>query len=149
MKNYLPFVIILFSFVVTGFGKRPTVGADLQPVVFGYTDKGDSLEFIFGFQKMIKIGTLEFVLDNRRKDIKTVQLAGDFNGWSPDNAAFRMQQVNDKIYHLVLSKKSLGKKGDTRLFKFVLNGKYWIEPPAEAVNRITGKDGNTNLFCKL
>ena len=133
----------------SSFSRRPPASAVQQQAVFGYADKGDSVVFIFGQQQIIKIGMMDFSLDSRRKDIKTVHLAGDFNAWNPANPAFRLQQVNDKIYQLVLSKKILGKKGDTRLFKFVLNGKYWIEPPPEASNRLTGKDGNTNLVLKL
>jgi hypothetical protein len=49
----------------------------------------------------------------------------------------------------MVAKKQIGKKGETRQFKFVLNQIHWVEPPAGAANRYTGKDGNTNLTLKL
>jgi len=92
---------------------------------------------------------LNINLDQRRNEIKQVNLAGDFNGWSPDNSQYILKKTDSKLYSIVLSKKSLGKKGEIRKFKFVLNGKYWIEPPAEALNKITGSDLNTNLYLQL
>ena len=88
-------------------------------------------------------------LDQRRDEIKQVNLAGDFNGWSPNNKKYLLKKVDNIIYTLTLSKADIGKKGETRQFKFVLNEKYWIEPPAEAENKLTGKDGNTNLLLRL
>jgi stalled ribosome alternative rescue factor ArfA len=56
---------------------------------------------------------------------------------------------NDKIFRLKVAKKYLGKTGETRQFKYVINQEYWVEPPKEALNRFTGKDGYTNLTLKL
>jgi hypothetical protein len=117
---------------------------------FGYLNKGDSISFIFGEQHFITVGTTQIELtDKRRSDIKQVNLAGEFNGWDNKNDHYQMSKLNNHIYMLTLSKNSLGKKGDTKQFKFVLNHTYWIEPPSYAMNKITGKDGNTNLFVKL
>lgn len=118
-------------------------------MIFGYQDKGDSIEFHFGEQKMIKVGIMEIDLNKRRNEIKQVNIAGDFNGWNPNNALFIMKKTGDLSFTLMVSKKSIGKKGELRQFKFVLNGKYWIEPPSEALNKITGTDRNTNLYVKL
>jgi hypothetical protein len=120
-----------------------------RSAMFGYVDKGDSIEFIFGQEKIIKIGGLKILLDKRRSEIKQVNLAGDFNGWNPADAAFRMKQISTKLYKITLSKKRIGKKGELRQFKFVLNGQYWVEPPDEASNKVTGKDGYTNLTLQL
>jgi hypothetical protein len=92
---------------------------------------------------------LNIELDKRRGEIKTVNLAGDFNSWNANNPNFTLKQGEDKIYKIVLHKKSIGQKGETHKFKFVVNGKYWIEPPQEALNKITGDDHNSNLFIKL
>jgi hypothetical protein len=43
----------------------------------------------------------------------------------------------------------VGKTGDLKQFKFVLNHKYWVEPPAQAANKFKGRDGNTNLTLKF
>jgi hypothetical protein len=56
---------------------------------------------------------------------------------------------DNKIFRLTIAKNHIGKKGETRQFKFVINQEYWVEPPREAINRFTGKDGYTNLTLKL
>jgi hypothetical protein len=142
--------LLLVIMILSGFKSRPYVDINFQnPMSFGYQDKGDSIEFHFGEQKIIKVGILEIDLDKRRNEIKQVNLAGDFNGWNPNNAMFIMKKTDNKLYTLIVPKKSIGKKGEIRQFKFVLNGKYWIEPPSEALNKISGSDHNTNLYVKL
>ncbi len=117
---------------------------------FGYLDKGDSISFIFGDQQTITVGATQIELtDKRRNDIKKVNLAGEFNSWDNKNDRYQMFKLNNHLYMLTFSKNSLGKKGEIKQFKFVLNHTYWIEPPSNATNKITGKDGNTNLFVKL
>lgn len=150
MNKLIPIVALLFITVLSGFINRPVAGNFFQSTMsFGYKDKGDSIEFQFGEQKKIKIGMMEFDLDKRRSEIKRVNLAGDFNGWSPDNTMFVMKRSDDKLYKLVVNKRSIGKNGEVHKFKFVLNGEYWIEPPNEALNKVTGSDHNTNLYLKL
>jgi hypothetical protein len=116
---------------------------------FGYLDKGDSIEFIFGQQQKIRVGGVEVVLQDRINEIKQVNLAGDFNAWNPNSTKYELTKVGDKLFKITISKASLGKKGELKQFKYVLNHKYWVEPPAEAVNKYTGKDGNTNLTLQL
>ncbi|HEY4937024.1 MAG TPA: hypothetical protein VII44_10610 [Puia sp.] len=116
---------------------------------FGYSDKGDSVEFIFGQQLKIIVSGVEILLANRINDINQVNVAGDFNGWNPDAFKYQMNKVDGKLFKITLSKNSLGKKGELKQFKFVLNHKYWVEPPAEASNKFTGKDGYTNLTLRL
>ena len=116
---------------------------------FGYVDKGDSIEFVFGQQQSIKIGGVEILLEKRFSEIKQVNLAGDFNGWNPDLLKYQMNKGEGTLFKITLSKKELGKKGELKQFKYVLNHKYWVEPPAQASNQFTGKDGNTNLTLKL
>ncbi len=116
---------------------------------FGYADLGDSVEFVFGQQQKIKVGGVEILLDKRINDISQVNVAGDFNGWRPDAGKYQMIKVDGKIFKLRIGKIHLGKKGELRQFKFVLNHKYWVEPPIEALNKFKGADGNTNLTLKL
>jgi hypothetical protein len=122
-----------------------------QPRVteFGYLTKGDSIEFIFGQQKTMIVGRVVVNLKDRFKEIRDVNVAGDFNGWNPKDAKYVAVVGNDKLFRLMVAKKQIGKKGETRQFKFVINQVHWIEPPAEAVNRYKGSDGNTNLTLKL
>ena len=143
--------VTLFVLAISMVVKSPIFGQQSVPKIkqFGYFDKGDSVQFVFGQQKSIKVGLVAISLDQRRDEIKQVNLAGDFNGWSPNNKKYLLKKVDNIIYTLTLSKAEIGKKGETRQFKFVLNEKYWIEPPAEAENKLTGKDGNTNLLLRL
>ncbi len=150
MIKYISFISILVFIVFSSFVKVSSSTHSFQNTAnFGFIERGDSIEFRFGEQKKIQVGLMEFDLDKRRSEIKQVNLAGDFNNWNPKNANFALKKVSDKVFSLVLSKKSLGQKGETRKFKFVLNGVYWIEPPQDAQNKITGADHNTNLFIKL
>ena len=116
---------------------------------FGYLDKGDSIEFIFGQQKTMTVGGVVVNLKDRFSDIRVVNIAGDFNGWNPKDEKYVAVMGNDKLFRLKVAKKQIGKSGETRQFKFVLNQVYWIEPPAKAGNRYKGSDGNTNLTLKL
>jgi hypothetical protein len=116
---------------------------------FGYIDKGDSIEFVFGQQKTFMIGGVEVNLEKRMSEIKQVNLAGDFNGWNPAADHYQLTKAEGKLFKISLSKTAIGKKGELRQFKFVLNHTYWVEPPLEATNRFTGKDGNTNLTLQL
>jgi hypothetical protein len=134
--------VTLFVLAISMVVKSPIFGQQSVPKIkqFGYFDKGDSVQFVFGQQKSIKVGIVAISLDQRRDEIKQVNLAGDFNGWSPDSKKYLLKKIDNIIYTLTLSKADIGKKGETRQFKFVLNEKYWIEPPAEAENKLTGKE---------
>lgn len=150
MNKYFFCTVAALAAVMVGFAKPPTLYfTGNQAGIIGYTDKGDSVEFVFGQQQIIHIGSLEIGLDKRRDEIKQVNLAGSFNGWNPGNKQFIMRNTGGKLYKLVLAKKALGKKGDTLQFKFVINEKWWVEPPPEASNKLTGKDKNTNLVLQL
>jgi hypothetical protein len=150
MNKYISFIFILAALVFSSFVKIPKSADFIQiGMVYGYVDKGDSIEFRFGEQKRIQVGLMTIDLDKRRNEIKKVNLAGDFNGWNPNNADYALKKIDERVFKLVVSKKNIGQKGETHKFKFVLNGVYWIEPPQEAVNKITGTDHNTNLFLKL
>jgi fucose 4-O-acetylase-like acetyltransferase len=118
------------------------------PAVCGYTDKGDSVEFVFGQQQKITVGGAEVLLSKWIDRINEVNVAGDFNEWNPDAPKFQMKKVGG-LFNITICKMTLGKKGETRQFKFVLNHKYWVEPPADAPNKFTGADKNTNLTLRL
>ena len=121
--------VTLFLLAISMVVKSPIFGQQSVPKIkqFGYFDKGDSVQFVFGQQKSIKVGLVAISLDQRRDEIKQVNLAGDFNGWSPNNKKYLLKKVDNIIYTLTLSKAEIGKKGETRQFKFVLNEKYWNE----------------------
>ncbi|HEY2349998.1 MAG TPA: hypothetical protein VGH64_13330 [Puia sp.] len=120
-----------------------------RPANFGYIEKGDSMEFIFGQQKTITIGNQVIVLKDRFSEIMVVNVAGDFNFWNPRDVEFIAVMGNDKIFRLTIAKNKIGRKGESRQFKFVINQTHWVEPPKDAPNQITGKDRNTNLIINL
>lgn len=129
--------------------KENVLGPNQINTGFGYIDKGDSVEFIFGQQKKINVSGMEVVLEKRINEINQVNVAGDFNGWNPDAVRFQLKKIGSKLFTITVCKATIGKKGELRQFKFVLNHRYWVEPPSEAQNKFTGKDGNTNLTLKL
>jgi hypothetical protein len=116
---------------------------------FGYSMKGDSIEFIFGREKTIVISGLVINMKDRLGEIKKVNVAGDFNHWNPKDVKYVAVMGTDKIFRLTIAKKQIGEMGETKQFKFVINQEHWVEPPKEAINRFTGKDGNTNLTLQL
>jgi hypothetical protein len=114
---------------------------------FGYSSKGDSIEFVFGKQRKIQIGTVVIELEKRLKEINQVNVAGDFNGWNPRDNKYQMHKTGN-LFILLVSKNALGKKDELHQFKFVLNHTWWVEPPSNSLNQLKGKDGNTNLTLK-
>lgn len=116
---------------------------------YGYLDKVDSIEFIFGQQSKIRIGSVQVLLKDRIGEIRVLNVAGDFNNWNPRDPKFVALKGRDQLFRLTVAKSILGKKGDLRQFKFVINQTYWVEPPAEAGNQFRGKDGNTNLTLRI
>ncbi len=149
--NRNSFILILFC--VLSFADSKSQNDSLKPgetnASVGYLNKGDSIQFIFGQQKQLIIGGVKVFLEKRIREINQVNIAGDFNGWNPSDPKFQMTKMYGTIFKLTISKANLGKKGDVRQFKYVLNHIYWVEPPLEAMNKFTGKDGNTNLTLRL
>lgn len=146
----LSFIAQLSFFCSPDLHAQPNGSKPSQIVtVFGYSDKGDSVEFIFGQQKKMIVSGVEVILEKRMNEINQVNVAGDFNAWNPDIVKFQMKKVDGTLFTLTVNKSAIGKKGELRQFKFVLNHKYWVEPPMEAQNKFTGKDGNTNLMLRL
>lgn len=153
LSGYIKRCVFLLTLPLLSFLSQPSANADLSVWEraqsysnFGYTDLGDSIEFIFGQQQKIKVGGIEVILQKRINEITSVNVAGDFNKWNASAKEYQMSKADAKIFKLKVSKTNLGKKGDSRQFKFVINHKYWVEPPVEALNKFTGADGNTNLL---
>jgi hypothetical protein len=148
LLNVKRFRILLFISLLLCFVPDAGLKAQSNSTV-GYIDKGDSVEFVFGQQRTINIGTMQILLEKRINEINQVNVAGDFNGWNPNSAKYQMRKAGGTLFKITLVKASLGKPGELRQFKFVLNHEHWVEPPAQATNKFTGKDGNTNLTLKL
>ena len=74
--------------------------------------------------------------------IESVTLAGNFNGWNPENMVFDMKQVGG-VYTYSIPKNSF-EKGKIYEFKFVINHKQWQSIPENAKNTMKG-----NLTFKI
>jgi hypothetical protein len=72
-------------------------------------------------------------LDIRGLPIDDVCVAGEFNDWSKD--AWQMTKGRSGVYELSKSWAAFRERQEWQ-FKFVINGFYWVEPPAEAPNRV-------------
>jgi hypothetical protein len=156
LEGYICRCGFLFALLLSAFVFHTSLNAQVNASKvdqsysrFGYTDMGDSVEFVFGQQQKIKVGGVEILMEKRINEITQVNVAGDFNGWNPQASKYQMIKVDGKLFKIRISKINLGKKGELRQFKFVLNHQYWVEPPVEALNKLKGADGNTNLTLKL
>ena len=70
--------------------------------------------------------------------IKEVYLASEMNEWKPKDKKFLMKKVGNK-WEISLPLSELP-KDKTMEFKFVINGKYWVEPQENMKN--TTQAGN-------
>jgi hypothetical protein len=149
MRSFLIITLLNCFLCTQGLKAQSNVFKLAQsPGETGYLDRGDSIEFVFGQQQKIQVGGVEVLLSKWIGRIEEVNVAGDFNEWNPDAPKFQMNRTGN-LFKITFSKTALGKKGETRQFKFVLNHKYWVEPPSDAPNKFTGKDKNTNLTLRL
>jgi len=104
----------------------------------GYTTYGTAITFCFD--------ETAYGRDLTPKD--TVSVAGNFNGWNPKNPRWHLKDKNnDGIWKLTMPKQTLRKPPGAHdlIFKFVINKKDWLSPPAHALNATSDGEGNTNL----
>ena len=104
---------------------------------FGYRIENDSVTFIF--EKPFNITT----------EIENVAVAGEFNNWNPKAEGFKLNKIGENVYQLTVNAASLGKPGEKKQFKFVVNETFWVEPAKQALNVIKDAQGNNNLSIEL
>lgn len=68
-------------------------------------------------------------------DIQQVNVAGTFNGWRPSDETWQMQKLKNNSFQLTISRDFFD-QGNLYFFKYVINGKKWIDPPKDAKNSI-------------
>lgn len=80
--------------------------------------------------------------------VKTVTIAGDFNGWDRQN--WRMDPKGKGEFELTKTFADLGGKG-LHQFKFVVDGDNWVEPPSFAANAQDAgmSNGSKNLTLEI
>ncbi len=99
---------------------------------------------------------IEFVFDPAAYGMaapaaRAVQLAGNFNGWNATDARYRLHPGDDGQHRLRLPLADIeARGGDLAMFKFVVNGDRWMEPP-EGVSNVANEPGtpHMNLVIQL
>ena len=105
---------------------------------------------------LLTAGTLTFVFDPDAYGIKMkptdkVAVAGNFNYWAgnggPQGIWLMNDRNNDGIWELSITLEGMRKPANEPdfIFKFVLNGDQWLQPPADAINVVTDAGNNRNL----
>jgi hypothetical protein len=83
------------------------------------------------------------------ENINQVYLAGDFNKWAPKNKDYLMEKKGDVYEFKIPITKFTDKK--IHEFKFVINGRKWVEPKPDMINKTQSGSwmGNNNLMIIL
>jgi hypothetical protein len=110
-----------------------TEKANIKREIYGYKQTKDEMVFEVEIPQNI-------ALDK----VKSVSVAGSFNGWNPKNEAYFMQNMEGRKYQIHIAKSSL-KKGEIYMFKFVINGDNWLPVPDKAKN-VDGTSNNNLTF---
>jgi hypothetical protein len=119
----------------TAFGHIEWTPKVVQKGVYGYTLTPDKVIFTYTVPKVVDITT-----------IKTVNVAGSFNGWNPKNPSYIMTKGSNRTFTLELPKSAFD-ASKKNMFKFVLDGKNWQNPPESAEN--IEQSDNRNLILVL
>ena len=110
------------------------------PRPMGYTISGDKVVFLFRpveYAFLTRSAANEWVPADS-VHIDRVAVAGEFNRWSTD--ALPMARAGDAWTTTRPIREFEGER--PQQFKFVVNGQFWAEPPAEATNRAPAPDGS-------
>ncbi|WP_353780028.1 hypothetical protein [Winogradskyella sp. 3972H.M.0a.05] len=105
----------------------------------GYQIIGDYVVFIFNKSDYEFFSNDEFHdrLETSEVYVKSVAVAGEFNGWSRD--AWQMKKAEDGTYTYERLLSDFSEEFDWE-FKFVINGNYWAEPSYDDPNIVDAKD---------
>jgi len=105
---------------------------------------------------LLTAGTLTFVFDPAAygitvKPADKVVVAGNFNYWDgsggPQGHWLMNDRNNDGVWELSITLDGMRKPANEPefIFKFVVNGTQWLQPPADAINIATDANNNRNL----
>ena len=130
-------------------GTGPRAATPTRPRAFGYHFSGDNIVFDFRPRDYTYVTSGETGEWIRLSDLRIVSVAvgGEFNRWSVDRWPLTRSGewwVASRPIHDLDS-------GRRQLFKFVINGRFWAEPPAGASNRVLAGDGSrvANLSLEI
>ena len=100
--------------------------------LYGYKLTSNEVIFIY------KLGKSE-----DEKAINKLTVAGNFNGWNPNDDNYKMTLKEDRIFELRFPTSKF-EKGKEYQFKFVMNGSNWLNVPDKALN-VDANSGNLVL----
>lgn len=143
-----------YGLALHGFAFRSPAGYSLaEDFILYFTTKGfvpPPPDPTFGYR--IEDGSVTFIFEkphNVTTEIENVAVAGEFNNWNPKAEGFKLNKIGENIYKLTVKAENLGKRGEKKQFKFVVNETFWIEPAKQALNVIKDAQGNVNLVIEL
>lgn len=108
-----------------------------QEAHFGYKQEGNQVTFSFTKPDYLTVA------------IENVSVAGEFNGWNPKVEGYELAKTGDKTYQVTMKADRIGKPGERKQFKFVINGNIWLEPARQALNVAKDARGFPNLVIEL
>jgi uncharacterized protein YjaZ len=115
------------------FGKVTPPQENIVKSIYGYRIENGAVIFTYKLPKSIN-----------KNSIKTVNIAGTFNAWNPNDSNWLLTFDGTEKYEIRLPKNKLK---PTEQFKFVINGNGWQNPPQTALN-IDENSGNLILNLK-
>lgn len=109
--------------------------------IFGYRLEGQEVVFRFNpidYQEITSMwqGGTEGI--GKIKKIKTVVLASQLNDWNPKDKRYTLLK-KDKVWEIRIPLQYFSIDQCTE-FKFVINGRYWVEPMKQAANQTKAGD---------
>lgn len=106
----------------------------------GYTWEQDEVVFRFSPKEYKDLNTSYGMWRNMPSiKINSVFVSGEFNNWATNSKDFKMEKQGEEyVFRMRVEKKGSLKRMQ---FKFVINGKFWVEPKAGCANTIDSGAG--------
>ena len=122
--------IVLLSLVACATGKPVISSQPLNDA--GYSIRENTVFFEFHPEKYAWVtnGTTGKWVDISAVPIRSVSIAGDFNGW---NVGATRMIFDGSAFYLPISR-DVFTAGRVYQFKYVINGEWWVEPPKHTAN---------------
>ena len=138
--------ILLAGGCATSGGVHPSTPV---PREYGYLLSGTNVVFSFrasDYPELTSGATGEWIPIGDVR-INRVSVAGEFNRWSTE----AMAMARSGEYWVATRPISEFESSRSLQFKFVINGRYWAEPPPDALNRAftTGGTKIANLVLQI
>lgn len=141
-------LLLLAGLAISGCATtKAMVAAPRGPHAYGYTLSGSNVVFSFraADYPTVTSGTSNDLFPLSDVRIHRVSVAGEFNRWSTE----AMAMVRAGEYWVATRPITEFESSRPFQFKFVINGRFWAEPPPDALNRALAKDGVANLMLQI